>query len=99
MGPLNCSLDPLLGDYYQDFSAAVDLVEAGYHGGLDANGVALTDYGEQGSFYNAIITGQYALGLMTGLTGREDPRADRARAQLDSLAATQETGGELEGCW
>ena len=91
--PLNCSLDSELGDYYQDFAAAVELVESGYHGGLDDDGVPLTDYGDQGKVYNSIITAQYALGLMSG--GRDDD----ARASLDSLVETQETDGELEGCW
>lgn len=91
--PLNCSLDADLGDYYQDFAAAVDLVEAGYHGGLDEHGVAVTDYGDQGKVRNSIITAQYALGLMTA------GRGDEARVQLDALVEEQSTDGEFAGCW
>jgi hypothetical protein len=91
--PLNCSLDAELGDYYQDFAAAVDLVEAGYHGGLDEHGVAVTDYGDQGKVRNSIITAQYALGLMAA------GRGDEARVQLDALVEDQSTDGEFAGCW
>ena len=93
LAPLNCSLDPELGDYYQDFTAAIELVEAGYHGGLDEDGVPLADYGDQGSFHNSIITAQYALGLMTA------GRGDDARIQLDSLVDEQESEGEFAGFW
>ena len=37
--PLNCTHDERLGDYYQDFSAAIELIESGYHGSIDERGV------------------------------------------------------------
>lgn len=97
--PLECSLDRTLGDYYQDVSPAILLVESGYHGGLDADGVPLVRYGTQGSFHNPVATAQYALANMIAVRRGEDSRSARTRVQLDSLVASQEQGGEFAGCW
>ena len=96
--PLECSLGPTLGDYYQDFSAAVQLVESGYHGGLDSDGVPLVGHGKD-AYYNAVTTAQYALANMTALRRGDERRADLARVQLDWLLDSQEPSGELAGCW
>ncbi|MDQ3720556.1 MAG: D-glucuronyl C5-epimerase family protein, partial [Actinomycetota bacterium] len=98
-GPLNCSLDRVLGDYYQDFLPAIDLVESGYHGGLDDEGVPLVRYRNQGTYYNAVIPAQYALANMIALRRGDHARADRVRVQLNWLVAEQEATGELAGCW
>ncbi|MEJ7784518.1 MAG: D-glucuronyl C5-epimerase family protein [Solirubrobacteraceae bacterium] len=97
--PLHCSLDRRLGDYYQDFSQATVLVEAGYHGGIDAAGVPVTRSPDQIDRYNAITTAQYALANMTAFRRGERRRGELARAQADSLLATQERHGDWAGCW
>lgn len=97
--PLHCALEPALGDYYQDLSGALELVEGGYHGGLDTAGVAVVTMGSQGTFHNAITAAQYALANMTAVRRGDAERTERARAQLDWLVESQEAGGEWEGCW
>jgi hypothetical protein len=97
--PLHCSLEPRLGDYYQDFSPAIELVESGYHGGLDDEGVPLVRYGDHGTFHNAVITAQYALANMIALSRGDRARSDRVKVQLNWLVESQETSGELAGCW
>jgi hypothetical protein len=96
--PLRCSLDRELGDYYQDFSAATLLLESGYHGASDAAGVPVVIVDGE-SLYNTITTAQSALANMTLLRRGEASRGPLARAQLDSLLATQEQAGEWTGCW
>jgi hypothetical protein len=95
---LHCSLDRELGDYYQDFSQATRLVEGGYHGTVDPVGVPVVIVDGE-ALYNAITTSQSALANMTLLRRGEEPRGPLARAQLDSLLATQEQAGEWAGCW
>lgn len=97
--PLHCSLERTLGDYYVDNSAAIRLVESGYHGRLDGDGVPLVLYPDQGFFYNAITTAQYALANITAARRGEVARRDRARVQADWLVASQEQGGSWAGCW
>ena len=97
--PLNCSLDRVLGDYYQDISGAIPLVESGYHGGLDDDGVPLTRYPGQSALYNPITTAQYAIANLTAAWGGESWRGDRARIQADWLVGSQQRAGEWEGCW
>jgi heparosan-N-sulfate-glucuronate 5-epimerase len=95
---LNCSLDQQLGDYYQDFSGAIQLVEGGYHGSMDANGVPLFSL-ESGSFHNPISIAQYALANMTAFRRGDAARGPVARAQLDWLVNAQCRNGEWAGCW
>ena len=97
--PLHCSLDSTLGDYYQDFSQAVQLVESGYHGGFDDHGVPCVVSPDGAAIYNAITTAQYALANMTEFRRGDQARADRARLQVESLVATQERVGQWAGCW
>ena len=97
--PMNCSLSSELGEYYQDFHGAIEMVESGYHGALDHAGIPLVDHGKQGSFADAIHTSQYALANLAAVTRGEQLRAERARVQLDWLVAAQERSGEFEGCW
>lgn len=97
--PLNCALAPILGDYYQDFSPAIDLVRSGYHGSIDERGVPLLNVPGQGEFANAVTTAQYALANMTALRRGEDRAAAIALAQLEWLVENQEQEGDLAGCW
>jgi hypothetical protein len=97
--PLNCSLDERLGDYYQDLSPALSLVEDGYHGGLDPDGIPVVDYGEQGRVHNPITVAQYALANLIAAGRGDSDRRERARAQLDWLVEAQADDGELRGCW
>jgi hypothetical protein len=96
---LHCSLDRELGDYYQDMSPAISLVESGYHGELGDDGVPLVRYGNQGNFRNAVIAAQYALANMIAVGRGERERAERVRIQLDWLVTAQETTGTYAGCW
>lgn len=98
-GPLHCSLGPKLGDYYQDMTGAIDLVESGYHGGLDEGGVAVTRYGAQGLFYNATTTAQYTIALHGAILAGAGDRTERLRVQLDSLIEHQQHDGSYAGCW
>lgn len=97
--PLHCSLESTLGDYYQDFAPAIQLVESGYHGRLTGDGVPLVRYGEHGTFHNAIVTAQYALANLIAARRGDRARVDRARVQLDWLVSSQEAAGEFAGCW
>lgn len=97
--PLECSLEPELGDYYQDFTGALELVESGYHGGLDEHGVPVVRYGRETETYSAVIAAQYALANITAIRRGADERIPRLCAQLNWLLATQEEDGEFAGCW
>lgn len=97
--PLDCSRGPTLGDYYQDLTPALQMVEEGYHGGFDDDGVALVDYAGQGSVRNSITIAQYALANMTAARRGDHDRSAIARVQLDSLVADQSRDGEWTGCW
>lgn len=97
--PLHCSQDSDLGDYYQDFRGAITLLESGYHGSLDERGVPLIFYRGQGLVPNPIHTAQYALANITAVLAGDRSRAARLQALLDWLLDTQETAGELAGCW
>ena len=96
---LHCSLDETLGDYYQDVSPAIDLVESGYHGGFDDHGVAVIRLGDHGSVYNATIPAQYALANMLTAHVDDQRRQEIARIQLDWLVSNQATAGCMAGCW
>jgi heparosan-N-sulfate-glucuronate 5-epimerase len=97
--PLNCSRESRLGNYYQDLSAAIAMVEGGYHGGIDKRGVPLLSVSGQGEFANAVTTAQYALANMTAVHRGNSARRDIAVAQLDWLVDNQETDGAWAGCW
>ena len=92
--PLNCKVDRILGDYYQDLSPAIELVESS---GLDDNGVPWLP--NQSGVHSAIRTAQYALANLTAARRGAESRADRARVQLEWLVDTQASGGEWSGCW
>lgn len=97
--PLHVSLDRELGDYYQDFSPAIELVESGYHGTVDEFGVPCLENQGAPRYYNAITTAQYALANMTAHRRGRPGRRELARAQAESLLETQEEDGEWAGCW
>ncbi|MEJ7753213.1 MAG: D-glucuronyl C5-epimerase family protein [Candidatus Limnocylindrales bacterium] len=92
---LNCSLASTLGDYYQDLTGAFVLVDQGYHGAVDAQGVPVDRAGER----SAITASQYGLASITAVHRGEDSRIDLARALADWLVADQETEGPWAGCW
>jgi hypothetical protein len=96
--PLHCSLDSTLGDYYQDFSPAIALVEDGPGGGLDAEGIPVTSPGGE-PVPSPIRVAQYALGNLIAAGRGEERRAEVARVQLDWLVAAQADAGEWAGCW
>jgi heparosan-N-sulfate-glucuronate 5-epimerase len=97
--PLHCSLDPELGDYYQDFRPALRLVEEGYHGAFDDAGVPVVRYGQGRMSHNATTIAQYALANQSAARAGDVARSERARTQLDWLVAAQEPGGPYAGCW
>lgn len=97
--PLRCTLAPELGDYYQDLSAAIRLVESGYHGTLNEKGVPVFELRGHGLLANAVTVAQYALANMTAFRRGERERGDLAAVQLDWLVQNQEQNGDWAGCW
>jgi hypothetical protein len=97
--PLHLSFDQELGDYYQDFSAAIELVEGGFHGTLDEQGVPLVRHGPESPERNPIVTAQYAIANTTAFLKGDVERGKLARRLLDSLVADQESSGEWRGAW
>lgn len=92
MPPLNCSLGPTLGDYYQDFSPAIKLVESGYHGGQDERGIPLT-LRPEGRFAHPTLAAQYALANMTAVARGDQARLERVGTLLDWLVEVQARNG------
>ena len=90
--PLHCSLDQTLGDYYQDFAPAIQLVESGFHGSVDEHGVALADYGHQGHVPNAIIIAQYAIANLAVLGRGDNTRAQQARVRQAPSGSARSRG-------
>jgi heparosan-N-sulfate-glucuronate 5-epimerase len=97
--PLHCSLEKPLGEYYQDFVPALQIVESGYHGTLDADGVPRVAYHGQGEFYNAITIAQYALANASAVIRGDSSRTGRLRVLCDWLATHQAVGEEGRGLW
>jgi hypothetical protein len=97
--PLNCSFDSTLGDYYQDLSPALRMIESGYHGPTDENGIPLLTVAGQGDFANAVTISQTAIANMTVLRRGDSSRASAARAQLDWLVKHQQHEAPWAGCW
>jgi hypothetical protein len=97
--PLNCALDSELGDYYQDFSAAITILEDGQHAAFDERGIpAFVTPGHPG-VPDATTAAQYALANITAVRRGEASRERLVRRQLDWLVETQERTGEWAGCW
>jgi hypothetical protein len=97
--PLNCTQESRLGDYYQDFSAAIELAEDGYHGSIDERGVPLVDVPGHGQLAIPVTCAQYALANMIALGRGDERRGEIARIQLDWLVDAQERDGAWAGCW
>jgi len=97
--PLNASRDSVLGDYYQDMTAAIALVESGYHGPVNERGIPLLALKGQGDVASVVTTAQYALANMTALRHGDRAREALARAQLDWLVENQESDEPWTGCW
>jgi heparosan-N-sulfate-glucuronate 5-epimerase len=97
--PLNCTHDERLGDYYQDFSAAIALIESGYHGSIDERGVPLVNLPGQGQLANPVTCAQYGLANMIAFRRGDERRGELARVQLDWLVDAQERAGAWAGCW
>jgi heparosan-N-sulfate-glucuronate 5-epimerase len=97
--PLNCTHDERLGDYYQDFSAAIEVIESGYHGSIDERGVPLVNIQGQGQFAIPVTCAQYGLANMIAFGRGDERRGELARVQLDWLVDAQEREGAWAGCW
>ena len=97
--PLNCTQDERLGDYYQDFSPAIGLIESGYHGSIDERGVPLVNAPGQAQYANPVTCAQYGLANMIAFGRGDEHRGERARVQLDWLVDAQERDGPWAGCW
>lgn len=97
--PVACSLHRPLGEYYQDLRSALALIESGYHGEFDEDGIPLVRYGNQGGFRNAVHTAQYALASLSALRAGEFAREPQVRTLLDALVLSQESSGDFAGCW
>ena len=96
--PLNCSLDRTLGDYYQDVSQALILVESGYHGGVGEDGMPWHERDGHRS-YSPITIAQCALANLIAANSGDERRTAAASTQLDWLVTNQESSGERAGCW
>lgn len=88
-----------LGLYYQDFSAAITLVESGFHGTRDERGIPLVRYGEQGLHYNPITIAQYGLANLDAVMLGEDSRRALATDLLDWLVGSLERQSGGGGLW
>jgi heparosan-N-sulfate-glucuronate 5-epimerase len=97
--PLHVSFDRELGDYYQDFSGAIALVEGGYHGTRDERGIPLVRRREAPPGPNPITTAQYALANMIAFRRGDEERGLLARRLLEALVSDQATEGPARGCW
>jgi heparosan-N-sulfate-glucuronate 5-epimerase len=97
--PDDVRTDAPLGRFYQDFTAALDLVHRGVHGPMDADGRPLTAYGGAKPHYNAIIIAQYALACVPGARSGDEPSQRRLRIQADWLVDHQEQQGTARGFW
>ena len=96
--PLHCSLAQPLGDYYQDFRAAIALVEGGYHGSLDAGGVpTVVIAGEH--HYFAVTIAQYALANASAVLAGERNRLTQLRRLCDWLVQHQQLSPGDHGRW
>ncbi len=83
----NISSECILGNYYLDFSCAVDSIRAGAYGPVDPKGIPLVDYDRIfknrwpikskchniGIHYTPVTTAQYALGLYGQLVATGNP--------------------------
>ena len=97
----HCALDSTLGGYYQDITEAVALVEGGFHGILDEDGVPKINLAGKWH-YRSVTIAQYALSLHDSLALPEMADQRRAielrlRRQLDALAGLIETDGDRRG--
>jgi hypothetical protein len=93
----HCALDATLGGYYQDMRPALALVEGGFHGVLDEDGVPKFNLRGQWH-YNVTTIAQYALALHD--LDREAPDAgtkQKLRIQLQALESRIETEGARRG--
>lgn len=89
----------VLGLYYQDFSAAIALVESGYHGVRDDRGIPLVRYGRQGFHYNPITAAQYGLANLDAVMLGDDSRRTLAEEILEWLVGTLERQAGGAGLW
>jgi hypothetical protein len=96
--PRHCSFDRPLGDYYQDLRAALQVVEAGYHGTLDARGVPLVRVGKT-EYYFPVTVAQYALAHASAVLQGDLERRGRLRNLCDWLVENQATGVRQAGLW
>lgn len=97
--PLHCSLEPTLGDYYQDFTGAIQILEDGHRASFDERGIPRLVLAGHPVAADATTTAQYALANFTALRRGDERRAPIALAQLEWLVEHQEQDGEWAGCW
>jgi heparosan-N-sulfate-glucuronate 5-epimerase len=97
--PDDVRTDAPLGGFYQDFTAALDLVHGGVHGPMDVDGRPMTVSGGAAPCYNAIIIAQYALACVSKARSGDRESRERLRVQADWLVAQQEKRGRDRGFW
>ncbi|MEK6303065.1 MAG: D-glucuronyl C5-epimerase family protein [Acidobacteriota bacterium] len=98
----NTSLAEDLGGYYTDMKPALALVESGYFGPFDEQGVALTSYqlaGRISHVLNLVTTAQYALALNDSIVakGHDAELARKLHIQLDAIVAAMTPEGPRAG--
>lgn len=97
----HCSLESTLGGYYHDFRGALPLVEGGYHGVLDEQGVPrILLNGEW--HYQSVTIAHYVLMLHDSLLSLKGPddKAEvegKLKTQLEALSRLIETEGPRRG--
>ncbi len=97
--PGHLALGLPLGEYYQNFDAALTLVDAGFHGPLNPGGVPMARGVDGAANAFPILVAQYALALIPGAR-RGDPEALRKlRTQVDWLLERQTMSGPKTGFW
>jgi hypothetical protein len=98
ISPGDAALDAALGGYYLRLDGTVQLVEAGFHGPLDAHGVPQSR-SAGGYVYNACTISQYALALhQEQLQQPSEAGAGKLRRQLTALTMLIDEGGVFDGC-
>jgi heparosan-N-sulfate-glucuronate 5-epimerase len=97
--PLHVSLERQLGDYYQDFSGAIVMLEKTEFATLDSSGLPRLTSSDGRRGPDAVTVAQYALANMTALRRGDAVREERARRLLDWLVNAQEPDGPWAGCW
>jgi hypothetical protein len=87
-----------LGRYYLDLRPVIPVVESGYHGPLDEQGVPLTRVGPGRPVYSTVTIAQYALALHDASMDLTDTGLQqRLLIQLEAIRAHVEADGAWRG--